>query len=284
MTHGADLSALSLAAASMRVKHIEETFGSAIFRRGRNGISLTPAGESFLAHAHAILLQLDRMRIDLNAYAEGVKGRLRLLANTTSKAILLPKVLPAFLASHPDVDIELREARSRTIVKALHEGTADVGIVSAHVSTEGLATWPYYVDRMVLVASERHPLARRRSVSFAEALEHDFIGGNPDSALHAFVLEYALATGRRFKQRIQVGTFDEMCHLIEQGIGVGVLPLLALPQIGRRVRPIEIEDSWSVQPLTICVRDPDVLPDFARALVDFLVADAEANAPMLRPR
>lgn len=283
MTRGAELSALSLPAASMRVKSLEDTFAITIFHRGHRGISLTPAGEAFVQHARVILRDLDRMRTDLREYASGIKGHLRLFANTTATTSLLPKVLPAFLTTHPHVDIELREAASGVIVQALQEGAADVGVVSSHVGTHNLATFPYYVDKMVLVTPIDHPLARRRSASFLEALEHDFVGGRPDSALNAFVAEIALASGKKLKQRIAVGTFDEMCHLIEKGIGVGVLPLFAVSAARRRVKVIDIEDAWSVQPLKICVRDPDRLPEFAKAFVDFLVSDAASAATALQP-
>ena len=116
--------------------------------------------------------------------------------------------------------------------------------------------------------------------SFAEALGHDFVGRNPESALHSFIADVVTSYGRKLKQRIQVGSFEEMCRLIEQGIGIGVLPLSSVQRQddGWRIRVVRIEDEWSVQPLKICVRDLDRLPDFARELIDFLVADA-ADAP-----
>ena len=280
LTRGAELSALSLAAASMRVKNVEDATGTALFYRGKRGISPTPAGEAFLRHAQAIFRQLDTMSAELRQYAKGVKGHVRLFANTTATTDFLPKVLPAFLAGHPHVNIDLREMASADIVHALHEGSADIGIVSGHVSAEGLTTFPYYVDRMVLVTPQDHPLAGRGSVPFAEALGHDFVGRNPESALHSFIADVVTSYGRKLKQRIQVGSFEEMCRLIEQGIGIGVLPLSSVQRQddGWRIRVVRIEDEWSVQPLKICVRDLDRLPDFARELIDFLVADAADGA------
>ena len=165
-------------------------------------------------------------------------------------------------------------------MRAVRDARADVGIVSGHVSTEGVKTLPYYVDRMVLVVPRGHALAGRNSVRFADALDEDFVGRNPESPLHAFISDIVASYGRRLKQRIQVGSFEEMCHLIEKGIGIGVVPLSAVQRQGgaRGIEVVRIEDEWSVQPLKICVREFDVLPDFVRELVDFLVADAAATA------
>lgn len=277
MTRGAQVSALSLAAASMRVKNIETALGTALFYRdAKRGTSVTPAGEALVRHARLIFEQVDRMSAELRQFAKGVKGHVRLYANTTALSDFLPKVLGSFLASHPHVDIDLHELPSAGIARAVQDGTADLGIVSGHVSTEGLTTFPYYVDHLVLVTGLAHPLAGRHSIAFAEAMAHDFVGRNAGSALHAFLSDVISAYGRKLKLRIQVGSFEEMCRLIETGVGIGVLPISAVQRQARadRLRVVRIEDEWSVQTLKICVRDPAALPGFTRELVDFLVADA----------
>jgi DNA-binding transcriptional LysR family regulator len=274
LTLGAERSSLSLAAASMRVKHLEATLGASLLYRSKRGTSPTPAGEAFLAHARRIFEELERMSAELRQFARGVKGHLRLFANTTAISDFLPKVLGTFLAGHPYVNIDLRELPSAEIVRAVQEGAADVGIVSGHVSTEGLQTLPYYVDRLVLVVGEAHPLAGRESIPFAEALEYDFVGRNPGSALHVFMSDIVTSYGRPMKLRIQVGSFEDMGRLIEEGIGIGVLPISAVERQNRRVRAVRIADDWSVQSLKICYREAETLPEFARELVEYLVADA----------
>lgn len=279
LTLGAERSALSLAAASMRVKNLETTLGAPLLYRSKRGTSLTPAGEAFLRHARHIFRDLDQMSAELRQYARGVKGHVRLLANTNAISDFLPRILGRFLVSHPHVNIDLRELPSADIVHAVQEGSADVGIVSGHVGAEGLRTLPYYVDRMVLVVPEAHALAGREAVDFAEALEHDFVGRNPGSALHSFLSDIVASYGRPLKLRIQVGSFEEMGRLIEEHIGVGVMPISAAQRLGRRVRVIPIADRWSVQSLKICLRADKDLPEFVVELVDYLAADAAGAAP-----
>jgi len=279
LTLGAERSALSLAAASMRVKNLEATLGAPLLYRSKRGTSLTPAGEAFLRHARGIFRDLEQMSAELRQYARGVKGHVRLFANTNAISDFLPGAMSSFLASHPHVNIDLRELPSADIVRAVQDGAADVGIVSGHVSTEGLSTLPYYVDRMVLVAAEGHPLAGRDAVEFADALEHDFVGRSPGSALQAFLSDIVASYGRPLRLRIQVGSFEEMGRLIEEGIGVGVMPVSAAQRLGRRVRVMTIADAWSVQSLKICVRAGEEQTEFVRELVHYLAADAAAAAP-----
>jgi DNA-binding transcriptional LysR family regulator len=280
LTRGAELSALSLAAASMRLKKLEEVLGATLLNRSKRGTSLTPAGEALMRHARLILQQVDRMGAEMRQFGRGLKSQVRLFANTTAITDFLPKALSAFLAAHPDVDIDLREFPSAEVVRAVVEGAAELGIVSGHVSSDGLETLPYYVDRLVLATPPGHPLARLDSVGFAQALEYDFVGRNAGSALHAFMTDVVRNYPLRQKLRIQVGNFEEMARLIEVGIGVGVMPISAVQRQrpAHDIRAVRIADNWSVQSLKICVRDRNGLPDVARDLIDFLAADAEGAA------
>ena len=109
LTRGAEKTHLSLPAASNRVKNLEEHFGTRLFHRNSQGVSLTPSGEAFLRHARLVLRQIDSLRGEIHEYARGIKGQVRMVANTTAMTEFMPAVLSRYLATHPDVTVELRE-------------------------------------------------------------------------------------------------------------------------------------------------------------------------------
>lgn len=281
LTNGASSSALSLAAASTRIKNLESALGAQLLYRTQRGVSLTPAGDTLLQHARLILSQVQHLGAELRQFSKGVKGHVRIFANTTAVAEFLPQVLGQFLSEHPAVNIDLREFSSAEIVQAVHEGKTDIGIVAGHVSTTGLQTLPYYSDRLVLAAPRGHPLAGRGRVPFTEALPYDFIGLGPGSAMHSFISRIARDRGWNLRLRIHVGSYDAMCRMIESGVGIGLLAESAASRHARtsRISVLGLVDDWSVQPLKICVRELDSLPGLARELVRLLVEQAQAAAP-----
>jgi len=93
LTRGAEKSHLSLPAASNRVKNLEDHFGTRLFHRNSQGVTLTPSGEAFLRHARLVLRQIDHLRGDIHEYARGIKGQVRMLANTTAMTEFMPAVL-----------------------------------------------------------------------------------------------------------------------------------------------------------------------------------------------
>lgn len=280
LTRGAERSHMSLPAASARVKNLEDGIGVKLLYRTGQGVTLTPPGQAFLHHARLILQQLQQLRGDMQEYARGIKGHLRIFANTTAVTDFLPNALPAFLAQHPDISIDLRERLSHDIVRAVSEGKTDIGIVAGNVRTEGLEVLPYRRDRLVLATALSHPLAARASVRFEETLEFDYVGLPEASAIHTFLHQAAADLRQSLKIRIQVGNFDALCRMIEADAGIGILPNSAAQRYVKTmaIRIIALDDAWAARNLQICVRSLQLLPLFARQLVELLMAEPEPSA------
>lgn len=279
LTGGAATSYLSLSAASSRIKALELSLGSQLLVRGKSGVTPTPSGQALLYHARLIVRQLDRLAGDLSEFAQGIRGHVRLYANTTATTEFLPAALGAFLGSSPEVSVDLQEALSHEIVRAVLEGVADVGIVAGSVHIAGLQALPYHSDRLVLAVPAGHPLAAAGQVDFLDTLDEEHVGLNASSAIHAFLNRAVTAAGHRLRLRIEVGSFEAMCRMIGARVGIGVLPESAARrhQSAEGIGIVALTNEWAVRDLTIIVRDLDALPGFARRLVDALVADPGAG-------
>ncbi|AEI80296.1 HTH-type transcriptional regulator GltC [compost metagenome] len=275
LTGGAQRSHLSLAAASTRIKNLEEHVGVKLLSRSSQGVKVTGAGETLLAHARRVLRQLEQLSGDLQEYAAGVKGHVRVFANTTAMSEFLPAVLRTYLVSHPDVTIDMHERLSPDIVRAVQEGMVDIGIIAGNVRTEGLEVMPYRRDRLVLATALSHPLAERGSVDFIDTLDYDFIGLPEASAIHNFLMRAAADLQRTLRWRVQVSNFETACRMIEANVGVGVLPETTASRHAKTMalRIVQLNDEWAERKLQVCVADLGALPLFARKLVDLLVED-----------
>jgi DNA-binding transcriptional LysR family regulator len=276
LTKGAEYTFLSLPAASNRVKNLESYLGTALLYRTSQGVTLTPSGEAFVRHARIVLRQLEHLRGDIQEYAKGVKGRVRVYANTTAMNEFIPAALERYLVDHPDVNIELRERLSYQVVKAVAEGVADIGITAQGSGGAGVEFLPYRVDRLVLVTHKDHPLAAQARHSFESALDYDFIGLFESSAIHSFLLKAAEDSGRILRMRVEVGNFETSCRLIAAQVGIGVIPESAARRY-EKTMPLKImalTDEWALRKLHICVQEAGKLPVFAQELVDLLVQDA----------
>lgn len=282
ITRAAEAEHLSLPAASARVKALEEHAGVPLLQRKARGVRLTPAGEAFLHHARAILRQTGELRADLHEYARGLRGHVRIHANTTAVTDILPAVLPAFLKANPKVNVELQERQNPEIALGVLDGAADVGIVSTRMDTPGLRAIHFSTDRLVLVVPRGHRFARRKSVAFADTLDEAHVGMHAASTLRDQLARVTAHLGKPLHLRVELSSFDAVCRMVAAGVGIGVVPemsarrhLADLPLV-----QVELADDWRIRERYVLVREGETLPAYAQALIDALVAFyAEARFP-----
>jgi DNA-binding transcriptional LysR family regulator len=278
ITHGAAQANMSLPSASARLRGMEEALGLPLLERGRRGVESTPAGDTLAHHARLVLGQVARMEGELGEHAEARRTRVRVWANTAAATEFLPRPLAGFLRHNPNVHIDLKERQSTETVKAVLNGSAEIGLVSDAVEHGTLQTFPFATDKLVLIVARDHALCGRRRVALREVVEEDFIGLSAGSALQEYLGEQALFAGQQFYFRARVRTFENVCCMVEQGAGLGIVPATAAKRYrgSPGVHTVELTDPWAARQLLICVRNLEALQRPERALVEALVAVSDA--------
>lgn len=280
ITRGAELSHMALASASARIRGMEDALEVELLTRGRRGVVPTQAGLALARHARIVLEQWERMLGELGEYAKGLKGHIRLLCNTASLSEFLPERLSAYLAQHPNVSIDMREEMSSEIVQDVVDGKADVGVMAVGADLGELETFPFRTLTFVLAVPPGHPLAGRREVTFAEALEYEMVGLAEDSAFQRYLEGHAARLGREMKCRVLLRGFQAVGGMVADGVGVAVMPDTAAARCRRTIdiRALRLADSWATREVFLCVRSYAELPAHVRELVDMLRIDRDAGA------
>ena len=107
---------------------------------------------------------LAQLETELGDYEQGLRGSIRIFANISAMVQYLPEDLSRFLTQHPLVRVDLEEAISPLIVRAVADGVAEIGIYGGNIPAPGLTVLPYRRDRLVVVVPARHPLRKHPSV------------------------------------------------------------------------------------------------------------------------
>lgn len=272
LTRAAEKANVTLSSASKRIAELERGIDCPLFIRQARGLELTAAGQGLLGHARRVMEEVNRMAGELADFAVGVRGHVRLYANTSAIVQFLPDDLASFLQAHPQIRIGMEEALSENIVAALESGRADLGIFADNVPADHLHKVPYREDRLVLLVPPGHALADKPLLSFAETLEYDYVALNQGSSLLRRLSAAAMSSGSILRIRIQVSSFDGICRMIQAGLGVGILPVAAVHDglLGAGLRAIPLTDDWAKRTLYLGVRSLDGLPVQARRLYDYL--------------
>jgi DNA-binding transcriptional LysR family regulator len=278
---GAGLARLALAAASKRLSDLEAAVGTELLERHSRGVTLTPAGQALLQHAHRVLGCVDLLVADLSDYASGGFGVVRLWANTSAVTQFLPSDLTAFAAANPGIRIELEEQNSSDIALAVLDGRADLGIFADRTPTLGLHVMDYRKDRLEVLVPRGHALARRRSARFEELIEYDFVSLSQGTSLAKRLKAESEALGRTLKLRIQVRSFDAICLMVAAGMGVAVLPHDAVKAIARSLdlRMIRLAEPWAERRLLLGLRHQGAIPQPVRLMLKYLAQPPAPPSP-----
>ncbi|ESY79193.1 LysR substrate-binding domain-containing protein [Mesorhizobium australicum] len=271
ITHGAELAGLALASASARIKGMEESLGAPLLERRRRGVVPTAAGQALLHHARAVQNQIEAMAGDLGAYATGLRARVRLMANTAATSELLRGTLPAFLAAHPGIDIDLDERPSHEIAEAVANGAADLGIAATWAGLSHLEQKPFFVDRLVVIAARTQPGLEGNTVSLADILGEAFVGLSAGHPLQEHISRQAARLGGHLHFRIRVPGLDNVCRLVSQGAGIAIVPESAARRSARALRGLRLGDDWATRQLNLCARNFEALTPQAKLLAAALV-------------
>lgn len=283
ITAGAQRSHLSLAAASTRIRAHEASLGTALFERGRRGVTPTAAGLALGRHSRQVLQHIEHMQFELAQYSAGIKGRLHLACNSAALTEHLPEPLAEFLKRYPTLELEVSEWTSTRIVQALREGTLDLGIVSNAVDMSGLQSRRFRVDPLLLVIPQGHLLQGRQGLGFADTLEHGFVGLPAHSALGQLVATQAAQLGHTLQVRVRAGSLDGVLRMVALGAGLGIVPRATQQrwQGTAALQWLPLPEPWAARELWICARDFAALPGYAQGLLAILdeYAPAVSSSP-----
>lgn len=272
LTKAADQTSLTLSAVSKRISDLERRIDCQLLVRMPRGIELTAAGRGLVVHARQVLDRVNRMVHEMSDFATGVRGHVRVWANTSAIIQFLPQDMRSFLRDNVAVKISIEERLSGEIIQAVNDGTADIGIFADNVPAPGIDKDVYRQDRLVLLVPVNHPLANSTEVAFVETLDYEYVGLNEGSSLLARLLNAAFAFDRILNVRIQVRSFDGICRMIEQGLGIGVLPEGAVRSeiLAAGLKSVHLTDQWSKRTLFVGAKSRDLLAPEARRFFDFL--------------
>jgi len=268
--------ALVASAVSKRIAAVEAQIGAPLLVRGRRGIEPTAAGQVLLRQARHVLSVMARMHAELSEFATGVQGSVRVVAAPSVLAERLADDIGSFLSAHPAVRVSLDERTSPEIVRAVREGTADMGVLWDATELSGLAATRYRSDHLCLVMAAGHRWARRRRIAFADALDELTVSVAPGGMMDVMLRREAARLGRTPAWRIQVSGMDAAARIVAAGLGPSILPREAVEghAVAQALVLVPLSDAWAERHFRVITRADGSATATARQLVQHLATSA----------
>ena len=255
-SQAARLNAVTQSAVSQQIKALEQRFGSRLIERGKRNFSLTPEGRVFLGAAREILSVVGDLDARLGEMRETVAGDLRLAAVLSVGLHELPAYTRQFMRQHPQVKIHTDYLRSSEVYTAVLSGKTDAGFVAYPVARRGLACEVIWRDRLVVVCSPSHRLARRARVALSDLSGEKFIAFAADQPTRK-ALDRALRAARvSIRPQMEFDNVETVKRTVEITDAVSILPqaTLANEQRAGSLVPIGITGADIWRPVGVVTR------------------------------
>jgi DNA-binding transcriptional LysR family regulator len=250
-TAAADALSYTQSAISQQIAALERETGATLIERDRKRARLTEAGEMLLAHAGAILGEIEHAERDLAAYVEARAGRLRLAAFESAGAALVPAAVDTFHTRHPGVELNVVQMEPEEAAARLSRRELDVAVVydlepPTGVLGEDLELTRLLDDRYTAVISSAHRLAGVDSIRLGELAEEVWINTTERDLCHEIILGACRAAAFEPQVAFEVDEIATSQALVARGVGVTLLPELAL---GSRQRGVAVVSLGSAAPV-----------------------------------
>ncbi|OLM30707.1 putative LysR-family transcriptional regulator [Pseudonocardia sp. Ae717_Ps2] len=235
MTAAAEQLGYSPSAVSQQLRRLEAEAGQPLVQRLARGVLPTEAGAVLAGHARHVLRRLEAAEAaeaDLAELAGLRRGTLAIGTFPTIASALMPQVVSRFRRQYPDIRLDVRSARYDELIAMLESGRVGISLLWDYawqrVDAAQFSLTPLLDDPTVLVVSEDHRLARRRTTSMTELADEDWVVRAHDHPVAEVLERSCRAAGFSPRIAFEANDYQEAQAMVSVGLGVALAPRTAV--------------------------------------------------------
>ena len=255
---------------SRAILKLEHSIGTSIFERSRAGVTMTPAGCSFIRSAKPMVATADKLVAMMRAAGQGRAGGLMLGHNSSVSAGNLRATLMSWRDAHPDVEVECVEADRSVLLAGLDTGEIDIAILMGAAGHDGFRCEPLWSERILAALPVSHPLADRDLVHWTDLRGERFLltVADPGPELRDMLLGRLSVSGTKPDIRMHQSSRETILSILGCGSGMSIVcegsTGAHYPEV--IYRPIHGEQGPALTGYSGCWRDDNSNPALRRFL------------------
>jgi DNA-binding transcriptional LysR family regulator len=232
---------LSQSAVSRSILELETQLGLKLLDRTTREVTLTEAGQSLALRLDRLLDELEQVLGEIHGMAGARRGKVRVASSPTLSANLMPACIALCAEREPDIEFVLLDRIQQDALDSVRAGEVDFGVVVEPPTTDDLLCETILDDPFCVLLKPGHRLAARKTVRWS-ALDGESLVLLDHASGSRRLIDEALEThGAHCEVRQQVGHPTTAFRMVEAGIGISVMPGLAVPPTGAKplvMRPL----------------------------------------------
>lgn len=259
-------------ALSTQISNLEEYLGLSLLARTTRKVRLTDEGERFYHRVRRVLSELESVTAELKDEAALQRGRVIVGCVPTIASYVFPQIIKTYSEKFPGIAVRLVDEVAETIERRVLSAEVDFGIGPAPQRSNSLSFQPLVTDSFVVIFPSTSKFAGRFEVPLDEILEEATIIMRPGTNVRTIIDNCLAKQGKSINPRYEVLHHYTMGGMVEAGLGVTILPSMALSMMSNPL----LKTAKIVQPeikrtIGIIQRKGEVLSPAAEALLTIMI-------------
>ncbi|MFW7341283.1 LysR family transcriptional regulator [Pollutimonas sp. H1-120] len=210
------------------IQQFEDVVGLKLFDRNTRRVVMTHEAQRFKIEADYILSRFDNAIGDLQAFAQGRQGQIRIAASISVIEHFLADAVTDFKLAYPNIGISLRDAGAELVESKLLEGEIDFAVTSPHKGLDELSYSPLFADAYGVVCASPHPYSRHDApLDWAELDPESYIRFTSDTGIGSFLEAKSPRRDLFDRSHDIVSSTSSLYPLLKSGDRYAILPALS---------------------------------------------------------
>lgn len=263
---------LSQPAVTLQLQALERELGQALFERIGRRFSLTREGQVLYDLARPLVEGLDGLDGEFRSRLKGLQaGELHVAAGSSTILYLLPALVQAFRAQHPEVQLVLHNVTGKDGLGLLRSDGVDLAVGSMLDVPTDLAYAPVYSFDPMLICPPEHPLASKPNLMLEDLSPYGLI--LPPRRLTTYRLVDLVFQQRRvpYTVALEVGGWEVIKQYVAMGLGISIVTAICLTEADqKRLVARSLADYFPPRSYGVVMRKGKYLSPQARAFIDLI--------------
>ncbi len=213
---------------SAQIKKLEQYLGVKLVERQPKKVQLTEAGKQIVVHARRMLDEANQIVALGRNSTDPLSGRLKIALIPTIGPYLLPRVMQKIRKALPHLGLMLYEHRTDGVLKRLHDGEIDMGILALPATLDGLESRTLYKECFTLAVPNGNDLAGKSTVRVQDLKDQTLLLLEDGHCLRDQALEVCSRVGVHEAEDFRATSLETLRQMVVAGLGITLLPELAV--------------------------------------------------------
>ncbi len=215
---------------SGQLKKLEQELGVMLIERDTRKVSMTDVGTAVARQARKILTEVKAIKEITQSFEDPMAGELQVGLIPTVAPYLLPEIIPELKHKFPRLTLWLHEHFTAVLLEKLKNAKLDLLILALPVDTDEFSEIDLFLENFWLAVPSDKILSKKNTIQMIDLNEQEMLLLEEGHCLRGQALDVCFSAGAKENKAFQATSLETLRYMVSEGIGMTLLPELAVPK------------------------------------------------------